>query len=80
MFKTKEGWLVGLGQEGVTRGWVVCLKYYKRSWNRKEEEGKQIFLKSGGLGQGVGALRGLEPLYELLSPQFSQCISSFQGA
>ena len=68
--RTKEGWLVGLGQEGVERGWRDCLKYLKREWNRKEGKGNKDFKKRGGggkLGQGVGALKQgrLEPPYKL---------------
>ena len=51
-----EGWLVGLGQEGVAWGWGNCLKYLKRGWNR-EGRGNRDFKKGGKLGQGVGALK-----------------------
>ena len=63
-----EGWLVGLGQEGVARGWGNYLKYLKRGCGTEKRGGETKILEMGGkLGQGVGALknRGLEPPYEL---------------
>ena len=49
----KEGWCIGLGQEGVA--WDGnCLKYLKSGWSRKKaKENKD--LKNGG--QGVDALK-----------------------
>ena len=47
----KEGWYVGLGQEGVflREGGGNCMKYLKKRWEKKEE-GKQNFHKKGGGG------------------------------
>ena len=47
----KEGWYVGLGQEGVflREGGGNCMKYLKKRWGKKEE-GKQNFHKKGGGG------------------------------
>ena len=64
---SKEGWCVGLGQEGLREGGGNCLKHLKRWWEKKRG-GKTKILKRGyKLGQGVGALKswGLEPPYEL---------------
>ena len=59
--RTKEGWLVGLGQEGVERGWRDCLKYLKREWNRKEGRGNKDFKKGGGqAGSRGGCLKTRE--------------------
>ena len=49
----KEGWCVGLGQEGVAVGWGNYLKYLKRGWNRKEGKRKKAIvekIKKGGRG------------------------------
>ena len=32
----KEGWCVGLEEEGLSEGWRNYLKYLKRGWNRKK--------------------------------------------
>ena len=59
-----EGWLVGLGQEGVAWRWgELC----KRRWNRKEGRGNKNLKRSGKLGQDVSSLKngGLEPPHEL---------------
>ena len=46
----KEGWCVGLGQEGgsLRESGGNCLKYLKRGWNRKEGRGNKDFKKGGG--------------------------------
>ena len=52
----EEGWCDGLGQEGgsLRKGWMNCLKYLKRGWNRKE---KQKFQKLGQAGSRGGCLK-----------------------
>ena len=59
----KEGCCVGLGQEGVTRGWGNCLKYLD---GMEQKRGEKKILKSGGqAGSRVGCLKKgsrLEPL------------------
>ena len=50
----------------------VCLKYSKRGLNRKEERGSKDFKTRGGLGQGVGALRGAgTPVRTIISSVFT---------
>ena len=51
--------MVGLGQEGVPRGWGDCLKYLKRGGTEKKGGETKILKKGGGskLGQGVGDLK-----------------------
>ena len=52
----KEGWSVGLGQEGIT--WERdCLKCLKRGCNRKDGSGNKDFKKGGKLGQGMVVLK-----------------------
>ena len=51
----KEGWCVGLGQEGLHEGGGIYLKYFKRGWNRKERRGSKGFIKVGGALKWVGA-------------------------
>ena len=54
----KEGWCVGLGQEGVAWGRGNYLKYLKRWCNRKKGGvGNKDFKKGGKLDQGVSALK-----------------------
>ena len=63
-----EGWLVGLGQEGLREGGGGCLKHLKSVWNRKEGRGNKYFKKGEQAGSRVGSLKkagGLEPPYEL---------------
>ena len=65
---SKEGWCVGLGQEGLREGGGNCLKHLKRWWEKKRGGKTKILKRGGKLGQGVGALKrggGLEPPYEL---------------
>ena len=40
----KDGWCLGLGQEGsfLCEGKANFLKYVKREWNRKKGGGKQF--------------------------------------
>ena len=64
--------MVGLGQDGVARGWRNCVKYLKRGWNGKKGRGNKDSKKGGMLGQGVGALKrgGWKPLmnYGFINP------------
>ena len=62
----KEGWCVGLGQEGVSRredGVCLCevkgncLKYLIRGVEWKRKKGKQILRRGGKMGEGLGALK-----------------------
>ena len=54
----KEGWCVGLGQEGLREGGGNSLKYLKNGWNRKDGRRKKGTARSRG-----GCLKngGLEP-------------------
>ena len=54
----KEGWCVGLGQEGLQEGGENSLKYLKNGWNRKGGRRKKGAARSRG-----GCLKngGLEP-------------------
>ena len=59
----KEGWMVGLGQEGVALEWGNCLKYLKRGWNKNKGSGNKDFKNGGQAGSRGGCLkkRGLKP-------------------
>ena len=58
----KEGWYVGLGQEGgcLHESGENCLKCLIRGRNKKEGRGNKGFKRGGKLGQGVGALKSEE--------------------
>ena len=54
---SKEGWCVGLGQEGLREGGGNCLKHLKRWWEKKEgrqnkdfRKGVASWVKGGGGG------------------------------
>ena len=53
----REGWCLGLGQEGVS--WDGgYLNYLKRGWNRKEGRGNKGFKKGGQAWWRGGWLKG----------------------
>ena len=63
----KEGWCVGLGQEGgsLCETGGNCLKYLKRGWSRKEGGGNKHLKKRGQAGLRGGYLKkggGWNPL------------------
>ena len=59
---SKEGWCVGLGQEGLREGGGNCLKHLKRWWEKKEGRQNKDFRKRVASWVKGG---GLEAPYDL---------------
>ena len=85
LFEPKEGWLVGLGQEGVAWGWGVCIKCL-RGWNTKEQrrskdfkKGEQTGSRGGWLksGWGAGTLLQTMPSVFTLYFKFLRCLKIY---
>ena len=57
LVKTKEGLLVGLGQEGLHEGGGTILNTLKGGGTEKRREETKVLKSGSNLGQGVGTLK-----------------------